>query len=341
MLLLTSTSDLVQLITTAAVATHVQASWVDNNAGAITPGRTNTIISTAATTTVVGSPGASTQRALKLLVVRAVGGTQGVTLQHTDGTNVVTLMNLSLATGECLVFDEAGMQVLDALGAVKQTTSVGVGRLIKSTTYITGSGNHTTDSKATMVRVRLVGGGGGGGGTSTTAANAAVGGGGGSGAYLEKYVAVSPSTAYAYVCGALGAGGAATGATGSAGGSSTFIVAGTTYTAPGGAGGIGQAFGTAAAAVLGGAGGAIATNGDLNAGGAPGGTAYRTSGTVAAAGIGGSSIYGRGGAGLITEAVGNPGVGPGAGGGGACCLGTTARVGGAGIAGCVVVDEYA
>ena len=341
MLIVTSTTDSVAVVTTAAVATHVQTSWVDNASGTITPGRTNTIISTATTTTVVAAPGSGVQRNVRLMTIRAVGGAQGVTVQHTDGTNVVQLLNVALATGESIVIDELGFQVLGTDGAMKQATAgSGLGRLLKTTTYITGSGNHTTQATTTSIRVRLVGGGGGGGGTSTTAANAAVGGGGGSGGYLEKFVTVVPSTAYAYVCGALGGGGAATGATGSAGSASTFIVSGTTYTANGGSGGVGQTFGTAAAAVLGGAGAAISTNGDLNGGGAPGECGWRENGTIAVSGFGGSSVFGRGGNSLNTEAAGNPGVGPGAGGGGACCLGTTARAGGAGIAGCVVVDEF-
>jgi len=47
MLLLTSTSDLVQVVTGQAVTTDVHASWVDNASGTITPGRTNTAITIA------------------------------------------------------------------------------------------------------------------------------------------------------------------------------------------------------------------------------------------------------------------------------------------------------
>jgi len=63
MLLLTSTSDIVRLITGAAASTiEVHTSYVDVNGTTITPGRTNTRITTATTTTIVASPAASTQR---------------------------------------------------------------------------------------------------------------------------------------------------------------------------------------------------------------------------------------------------------------------------------------
>jgi len=94
MLLLTSTSDLVQVVTAQAVTTDVHASWVDNAAGTITPGRTNTAISGATTTTVVASPGASTQRNLQTLVVRNKHASSSVTVtvQHFDGTQLTLLL---------------------------------------------------------------------------------------------------------------------------------------------------------------------------------------------------------------------------------------------------------
>ena len=70
MLLLTSTSDLVKVVTGSAGTINVRADFVDDNAGTITPGRTNTAtISSATTTTVVGSPASSTQRNVKALFI--------------------------------------------------------------------------------------------------------------------------------------------------------------------------------------------------------------------------------------------------------------------------------
>jgi hypothetical protein len=69
-ILLASTSDEIRLVTADASTIDVLTSWADNDAGAITPGRTNTLISTATTTTIVGSPGASVYRSAKTISIR-------------------------------------------------------------------------------------------------------------------------------------------------------------------------------------------------------------------------------------------------------------------------------
>jgi hypothetical protein len=57
MILLTTSSDLIQIITGGTQQIKVHASYVDVNGSTVTPGRTNTAIASAATTTVVGGPG--------------------------------------------------------------------------------------------------------------------------------------------------------------------------------------------------------------------------------------------------------------------------------------------
>lgn len=108
MLLLASTSDLIRVVTDAATTVSVHASYVDNASGTITPGRKNTAISTATTTTVVQSPSASTYRNVKFLVVHntATSGSVGVTVQHTDGTTVVDLADAVLGPGGSLTWTE-------------------------------------------------------------------------------------------------------------------------------------------------------------------------------------------------------------------------------------------
>lgn len=112
MILLTSVSDVIRIITGSAVAAGigVHASYVDNASGTITPGRTNSIITTAATTTVVGSPAASTQRNLRTLTIENSSATTSTTVevQHFDGTNAVGLMGVTLLPGENLNMDEHG-----------------------------------------------------------------------------------------------------------------------------------------------------------------------------------------------------------------------------------------
>lgn len=129
MLLLTSTSDKIQLVTSAAGDVDVHATWVDNASGTITPGRTNTVaIATATTTDVVGSPAASTQRNVQSLLVRNTHAsvTNTVTVRHTDGTNAADIFSTALGPGEVLQFlDGVGFQVLTSSGAVKTSQNQG------------------------------------------------------------------------------------------------------------------------------------------------------------------------------------------------------------------------
>lgn len=111
MLLLTSTSDIIRIVTGSAVSTiGVHASYVDKNGTTFTPGRTNTAITTATTTTVVPSPAASTQRNLKLLAISNNHATLSclITVQHFDGTTSVDLEMVYLGPQESLLFTEEG-----------------------------------------------------------------------------------------------------------------------------------------------------------------------------------------------------------------------------------------
>lgn len=113
MLLLTSTSDLLTVITGQAVtAIDVHTSWADYATGTVTLGRTNTpSITTATTTTIVGSPGASTQRNVKTVSIRNRDAALScdVTVKITDGTNNLELIKMTLAAGDVLMYsDELG-----------------------------------------------------------------------------------------------------------------------------------------------------------------------------------------------------------------------------------------
>lgn len=124
MLLLASTSDLLRVVTaTAARNVDVHASWVDVSGSTVTPGRTNTLITGAATTTVVASPAASTYRTVKTLTVRnrEAVNSQDVTVVHSDGTNVPELVKATLSAGDALHYDEHnGFTVRDLFGRIKK-----------------------------------------------------------------------------------------------------------------------------------------------------------------------------------------------------------------------------
>jgi len=122
MLLLTSASDLVRVVTASSGTIEVHASWVDNLSGTITPGRTNTAISTNTTTTIVGSPGGSTQRNVKHLNIRNDHATTSnlINVFHTDGSTQVDLWSGTLLAQETLTFSQEGSwSVLDVNGVTK------------------------------------------------------------------------------------------------------------------------------------------------------------------------------------------------------------------------------
>jgi len=173
MLLLTSTTDALQVVTTSAAATSVHASWVDTNTstGAITPGRTNTAISSAATTTVVAAPATGVQRNVKTLHIRNsdVSLSNTITVQHTDGTVVAQLAKRTLAPGDSLQYTDQGGFAAAAGGA---------GFTPPPLTYIftSGSGTFVTPNGAAWLDVEIMGGGGGGQGGGVGAANGGAGG---------------------------------------------------------------------------------------------------------------------------------------------------------------------
>lgn len=142
MILLTSTSDLLRVITGTDKTIDVHASWVDNASGTITPGRTNTLISTATTTTVVASPAASTQRNVQTLTIRNRDTTAcDITVIHSDGTNIPELCKTTLAPNtELQYLDGVGFQLLDLSKAIVTAVSVADQVITAATlTLITGS----------------------------------------------------------------------------------------------------------------------------------------------------------------------------------------------------------
>lgn len=123
MILLASTSDLLRVTTSAAVATDVHASWIDFDASTQTPGRTNTAITTATTTNIVASPAAATERTVKTVTIRNkhASTSQDVTVIHTDGTTAVEQIKVTLLAGDALHYDEHnGWTVRDNFGRIKR-----------------------------------------------------------------------------------------------------------------------------------------------------------------------------------------------------------------------------
>jgi hypothetical protein len=111
MLILASTSDVIRVVTSAVSQIEVHTSWVDYNGTAVTPGRQNTThITTATTTTIVPSPGASVQRNVKHISIANDHASAAcvVTVEHFDGTTAEELRNVTLLPNESIVCTEEG-----------------------------------------------------------------------------------------------------------------------------------------------------------------------------------------------------------------------------------------
>jgi hypothetical protein len=151
MLALTTTSDVLQLITSAAGQIDTYAAYADVSGTTVTIGRQVQRIATAATTTVASAPAASTSRNVKRLAVANNSGsvTNTVTFQFFDGTNTIVFESYTLAPGERFSYSEtAGIRVFDANGNQKDTTGSGtygnaniadLGPGFAADTYLTGS----------------------------------------------------------------------------------------------------------------------------------------------------------------------------------------------------------
>ncbi len=339
--LLCTTGSLINLITGSAGTINAHVSCVSISGTTVTPEYQNTAtISTATTTQITPAVASSTYTNVKKITVRNGGASSNViTLQHTDGTNVEPLFSFALQPSYTFSYEEGvDWSLYDSSGGKIQTPLTG--RYLGSTLLTSASGNFTTTGSCSTIRIRGVGGGAGGAGCTSLASAAAAGGGGGAGSYIEKTVAVSPNTSYAYTCGPAGAG--ASGALGGNGTNSTFVVGVTTYTANGGVGAPVATAVTTLISYLGGAGGAVSTNGDVNIAGYPGypGVTLVVATPIGVSGNGGSSPLGAGGLGINAVGNGNNATGYGAGGSGAFTGASAVRTGGNGSAGCWIVDQY-
>lgn len=112
MLLLTSTTDLVRLVTGSSASVTCTVSAVDNTSGTISVPNLAPLaaITSATTTTICAAPSSGVQRNVKAIMItnnHATASTQ-VTVQRYDGTNSSDLMGVTLLPGDNLIFTETG-----------------------------------------------------------------------------------------------------------------------------------------------------------------------------------------------------------------------------------------
>lgn len=267
MIFLTSTSDVLQVITASASTVSVHASYVDNTNRSVTAGRTNTRISTATTTTVLSSPAAGTYRSVELLVVTNTSSSvkNNITIQYYDGSTTVIVWYGILSFSESIHFTPKGFQKFNIAGIPISS----YGTIVDTRIYNWSSYPDSvytwikpTNFTPNFVMVKLWGGGGGGGGGGSLSTATAIhgGSGGGGGAHASFLFLANELPPYVTVTvgggGTIGAGGVNgnPGTAGTAGRATTF---GSYLYAGGGGGGTGGL--NTPTATAGGAGGGVFT----------------------------------------------------------------------------------
>jgi hypothetical protein len=125
MLLLTATTDYLELTTVNALSTDWTVSYVDISTGAFLPGSGSGNIPAASTVTIVPAPAVSVQRQVKMITVvnRDLVTTQTLYIDKNSGGVVYHVTGpMQLAPGATLVYvDGKGFYILNALGAVATT----------------------------------------------------------------------------------------------------------------------------------------------------------------------------------------------------------------------------
>jgi hypothetical protein len=143
MILLTATTDKIQIVTDAAVTVDVHVSAVDLSGTTVTPLRQNTAISTATTTDVLAAPASSTQRNLKTLNARnrSTSASVGVLVQFNQNATIYELFAATLRPGETLEYVEGvgffvvGPRLPTTPNASTSDQSIGA----SATAYLAGS----------------------------------------------------------------------------------------------------------------------------------------------------------------------------------------------------------
>lgn len=234
-----------------------------------------------------------------------------VTISRSGSNMIEGLVSMPLAVGNRISLMSDGVSAWSVLSA-----TAGQGMQV-----FTGSGTFTVPAGVYRIRVTNTGGGGGGAGCGTGNS----GNGGGAGGTAIGFYGVTPGQTISVTIGAAGTAGISGGGNGGNGGTTSF---GSLCSATGGQGGTVGA---------GASGGGTGTGGQINIGGGDGTEGAGLTSAIYA-GAGGASFWGGGGRGGDgTVGGGLAGKAYGSGGGGSY---NNAGPGGAGKAGCVLVEWF-
>jgi hypothetical protein len=305
-----------------AFAPHEQAApdmTVLLEAGALFDGSTLTEVAAQSTGTIT-APSVD-PRIDRVVIDNATGAVSVVTGVEDASPVPPAIPNGKLPVAQVLLATSTS-EIANADITDERTVGTGGGGL-RSVQVFTADDTWNKPAGITRVVIEVCGGGGGGGGAAASES----GSGGAGGGYSKKLVDVSAISSETVTVGTGGAGGAAGNNNGSAGGTSSL---GAHASATGGGGGT-----STGGFDPGGAGGS-GSSGDINLDGSAGG---HSDGGAAVVGVGGNSFLGGGGLGDV-QAAGGVGGDYGGGGGGGGGGTATARAGGDGADGVVIVWEY-
>lgn len=123
MIVLDGTTDILELLTTAAVSTDYYVAYADLTSTTFVAGQSDGNVASATTTTILSAPAASTQRQVKYVSIRnrSALSSQTVTVKHdVGGTERYLTADVSLGPGEVLQYtSDGGWVVCDKSGRQK------------------------------------------------------------------------------------------------------------------------------------------------------------------------------------------------------------------------------
>ena len=127
MISLTTTSQILEITTTAATAVDVLVSYVDHTTSGGVLGDQNTLITTATTTTILASPAASTQRQVKMInIINKGASANTITVKKDISATDYEIVTVTLSKYERLQYlDGLGWTAFANTGAVKNSINQG------------------------------------------------------------------------------------------------------------------------------------------------------------------------------------------------------------------------
>lgn len=125
MIILATTSDSLELVTSAAGSVDYTVHYADHTTSSATAGATVGNVATATTTTIAAAPAASTQRQVREVTLRNAGTAANIVTVQIDPTGTVrTLVQATLSPGETLLYSAGqGWYSLDSVGRRRTTVA--------------------------------------------------------------------------------------------------------------------------------------------------------------------------------------------------------------------------